>query len=64
MQYLTVKDLAKKLDCSKTTIYNLLRYSNIPRVRIGRRYYIPEKAFDSWMEKNTGVTVQVIYTGN
>ena len=53
-ELLTPKDLQDYLDCSKNTVYNLLKYSNIPKIIIGKRYYIPKDELNSWVEKNVG----------
>jgi hypothetical protein len=36
-----------------------LKYSNIPKIIIGKRYYIPEESFDEWMVKNIGGRIQI-----
>jgi len=49
---LKVKDIQAILGCSKQTAYDLVRLKDFPKITIGRRYYIPEEAFNQWIENN------------
>lgn len=53
-ELLTPRDLQLYLSCSKNTVYNLLQNTNIPKITIGRRYYIPKDELNDWLRKNIG----------
>lgn len=49
---LKVSDIQKHLGISKTRAYELIRLKNFPKIKIGHRYYIPEKQYEEWLSKN------------
>ena len=52
---LTVEDLAKALNVSKTSAYRLVRSSGFPKLNIGKRIVIPVDDFKVWMSKRTQI---------
>jgi len=49
---LTVKDIQAYFGCGKNQAYEIIHVSGFPKIKIGRRYYIYQKAFTEWLEKN------------
>ena len=47
---LTVKDLMKKLSIGRDTAYALMRSSGFPSMKVGRRYFVSEKALETWVK--------------
>ncbi len=51
---LRVNDIADVMGCSLKKAYHIVNQPDFPKITIGRGYYIPESAFDSWIRKYTG----------
>ena len=49
MNVLTVKDLAKYLNCSVSSIRSLVRNKEIPFFRIGSKLNFNKEAIDTWI---------------
>lgn len=49
---LKVKDIQDNLGISKTRAYQLIKLKSFPKIQIGHRYYIPEQAYNEWLDKN------------
>jgi excisionase family DNA binding protein len=49
---LTVKDIQAIFGCGKNQAYEIIHANGFPSFKIGRRYYIYQKAFAEWLEKN------------
>lgn len=49
---LKVSDVQKHLGISKTRAYELIRLKGFPKIKIGHRYYIPEDAYEKWVNDN------------
>jgi len=54
---LTVKDIQAIFGCGKNQAYEIVHSNGFPRIKIGRRYYIYQKAFTEWLEKNQNKVV-------
>lgn len=50
-EYYSVKDLQKIFNLGKNKAYQLIKQPGFPRIKIGREYYIPKKAFEVWAER-------------
>ncbi len=48
-RYLTVKDLQKKLNISRTKAYQLVNQPDFPKLKIGRDIRIPETRLDEFL---------------
>ena len=46
---LTVKDIKEILGCGINQAYALVNQEDFPKVKIGKRMYIPEAEFEKWM---------------
>ena len=54
-QVMTFDELSRAWGISRPTIYQkLLRIEGFPALRIGKRWLIPYKAAEKWLEKNIG----------
>lgn len=51
---LTVHEVAKHLNISMPTAYELVKTKNFPCMRIGNRRFVMVDAFKRWVEENTG----------
>ena len=46
----SIAEAAKVLGVSEPTLYREARCGNVPCVKIGRRYLIPIKALNEWLD--------------
>lgn len=51
---LKVSDIADVLGCSLKKAYKIVGQEDFPKITIGRGYYIPESAFEKWVQQYTG----------
>lgn len=42
-------EVAEQLNCSRKTVYTMLRKNQIPHVKVGDLYMIPVSAFEKWL---------------
>ena len=49
---ITSNDVKQYLKRNDTTLYSLLKQRVFPSFRVGRKYYIDQDKFISWIEKN------------
>lgn len=49
---LTVKDVQSIFACGKNQAYEIVHINGFPSFQIGRRFYVYQKAFSEWLEKN------------
>jgi hypothetical protein len=54
---LTVKDIQTVFQCGKNQAYEIIHTNGFPSMQIGRRYYVYERAFTAWLEKNQGKVI-------
>jgi excisionase family DNA binding protein len=48
-QLYTVPEVLERLEVGETKLYALLRRGDLPRVKIGRRTYVPAAELDSYL---------------
>lgn len=48
---LTLKDVAKYLQLSETTIYKMARVGEIPAIKIANQWRFKKEDIDKWLEK-------------
>lgn len=53
----TTKELQTILKCGSRTIYNLMHSKTFPSIKIGRKYFVEKKAFENWLNKSKGKTI-------
>lgn len=46
---LTVKDVKDILGCGINRAYDIVNQRDFPKVKIGKRMYIPEDEFERWL---------------
>lgn len=47
---LTVKDVKNILGCGMNRAYEIVNQRDFPKIKIGKRFYIPEDEFEKWLE--------------
>ncbi|WGW14109.1 helix-turn-helix domain-containing protein [Saxibacter everestensis] len=50
MQFLTVAEVAAMMRVSKMTVYRLVHAGELPAVRFGRSYRVPEDAVQKYLQ--------------
>lgn len=50
VQFLTVAEVARMMRVSKMTVYRLVHAGDLPAVRVGRSFRVPEKAVHDYLE--------------
>lgn len=50
VRFLTVAELATIMRVSKMTVYRLVHSGELPAVRVGQSFRVPEKAVHSYLE--------------
>ena len=53
-RFYTVKDLQEILGISRTAVYELIGQKQFPCLLIARKYRIPRKPFEAWMNGEDG----------
>lgn len=56
---MTAKDIVEILGCSKEFAYVIIHMNGFPKIKIGRRYYVVKKDWDTWLSNHIGKTVQI-----
>jgi excisionase family DNA binding protein len=49
VRFLTVSEVASAMRVSKMTVYRLVHAGNLPAVRVGRSFRVPEKAVHDYL---------------
>ena len=49
VRFLTVSEVASAMRVSKMTVYRLVHAGNLPAVRVGRSFRVPEKAVHEYL---------------
>ncbi|MCV2394855.1 helix-turn-helix domain-containing protein [Actinotalea sp. M2MS4P-6] len=52
VRYLTVAEVAEIMRVSKMTVYRLTKSGELPAVRVGRSYRVPQDALDAYLERS------------
>lgn len=50
VQFLTVAEVASLMRVSKMTVYRLVHSGELPAVRVGKSFRVPEKAVHAYLE--------------
>ncbi|MGO0576543.1 helix-turn-helix domain-containing protein [Ornithinimicrobium panacihumi] len=50
MTFMTVAEVAAVMRVSKMTVYRLVHSGELPAVRVGRSFRVPEKAVNAYLE--------------
>lgn len=46
---LTVKDIKNSLGCGINRAYEIVNQADFPKIKIGKRCYIPEDEYEKWI---------------
>ncbi|MGH3322157.1 MAG: helix-turn-helix domain-containing protein [Streptosporangiaceae bacterium] len=49
VRFLTVAEVARMMRVSKMTVYRLVHSGELPAVRVGRSFRVPEQAVDDYL---------------
>lgn len=49
---LTVKDIQKLLGCGRGKAYQIVSSNTLPKLKIGKQFYIPESEYNKWVQRN------------
>ncbi|MDP9442891.1 MAG: helix-turn-helix domain-containing protein [Actinomycetota bacterium] len=52
VEFLTVAEVAAAMRVSKMTVYRLVHSGDLPAVRVGRSFRVPESAVDEYLKKS------------
>ena len=52
VRFLTVAEVATALRVSKMTVYRLVHSGDLPAVRVGRSFRVPEKAVQDYLQSS------------
>lgn len=52
MAFMTVAEVAAVMRVSKMTVYRLVHSGELPSVRVGRSFRVPEKAVTAYLENS------------
>ena len=55
VRYLTVEEVAEVMRVSKMTVYRLLHSGELPGVRVGRSFRVPQDALDAYLRSSSTV---------
>ena len=58
VRYLTVEEVATVMRVSKMTVYRLLHSGELPGVRVGRSFRVPQDALDAYLRSSSTVPGQ------
>jgi excisionase family DNA binding protein len=52
VRFLTVAEVATAMRVSKMTVYRLVHSGELPAVRVGRSYRVPEQAVHTYLQES------------
>ena len=55
VRYLTVEEVAGVMRVSKMTVYRLLHSGELPGVRVGRSFRVPQDALEAYLRSSSTV---------
>jgi excisionase family DNA binding protein len=55
VRYLTVEEVADVMRVSKMTVYRLLHSGELPGVRVGRSFRVPQDALEGYLRSSSTV---------
>lgn len=57
MRYLTVNEVADEMRISRMTVYRLLHSGELPGVRVGRSFRVPEDALAAYLRSSANAAL-------
>lgn len=58
-KYLKPQEVAKIMGMGKNTAYKFIRQQGFPKIKIGKRYFIPENALQKYLDKHIGTKIMI-----
>ena len=58
VRFLTVLEVAEVMRVSKMTVYRLLHSGELPGVRVGRSFRVPQDALDAYLRSSATAVVE------
>lgn len=55
VRFLTVNEVAELMRVSRMTVYRLVHSGELPAVRVGRSFRVPQDALDAYLRSSTTV---------
>ncbi|OZQ68290.1 helix-turn-helix domain-containing protein [Paenibacillus odorifer] len=55
--FYAITDLLDLLPLGRNSIYRLVSRDDFPKIRIGKKFIIPAKRFEEWLEANIGTEI-------
>ena len=52
VRFLTIAEVASAMRVSKMTVYRLVHSGELPAVRVGRSFRVPEQAVQSYLQES------------
>lgn len=49
---LTAKDIQQLLGCGRNKVYQILNTNTLPKIKIGKQYYVPQSEYNKWVNRN------------
>ena len=49
---LTAKDIQQLLGCRRNKVYQILNTNTLPKIKIGKQYYVPQSEYNKWVNRN------------
>ena len=59
VRYLTVEEVAAVMRVSKMTVYRLLHSGDLPGIRVGRSFRVPQHALDAYLRSSSTVPAEL-----
>jgi hypothetical protein len=55
----TLKDLQEIFHCGKSYAYELINLKGFPRIKIGRKIFVPKDRLMKWLKENMNSEIQL-----
>lgn len=53
----STKEIAELLSIGMNKVYELLQQNKLPYIKVGKKYIIPRKAFENWLNSSPSTVV-------
>lgn len=57
--FYTVEDMRKIFQCGRNQIYKIINLKGFPKIKIGKKTYIPQKQFEKWVDENCDTVINL-----
>lgn len=54
---LSVKELQALIGCGRNKVYEILATNTLPKIKIGKQYYVPESEYTKWVQRNLNKSI-------